>query len=63
MSVRIRDMYVHITTGKYLRHFKPIRWYLKQTWTPKEVLLCSTQLPVHQRMNANGVSLPNELFS
>jgi hypothetical protein len=25
--------------------------------------LCLTQLPVHQRMNANGVLLPNDLFS
>jgi hypothetical protein len=24
--------------------------------------LCSTQLPVHQRMNANSVLLPNDLF-
>jgi hypothetical protein len=26
-------------------------------------LLCSTQLFVHQRMNANGSLLPNDLFS
>jgi hypothetical protein len=25
--------------------------------------LCWTQLPVHQRMNANGSLLPNDLFS
>jgi hypothetical protein len=28
-----------------------------------EDFLCSTQLPVHQRMNANGFLLPNDLFS
>jgi hypothetical protein len=29
----------------------------------RENKFCSAQLPVHQRMNANGVLLPNDLFS
>jgi hypothetical protein len=27
------------------------------------IVVCSTQLLVHQRMNANGALLPNDLFS
>jgi hypothetical protein len=42
-----------------------INWYGQKGGSMKvsELVLCSTQLAVHQRMNGNGFLLPNDFFS
>jgi uncharacterized protein YutD len=65
------NIYIHCSLGTvilaYITLHRIIYTSVKYTSvilpTARQIYVCSTQLPVYQRMNANGVLLPNDLFS